>query len=194
MTGRFDLQAEVEGQGKADAAFARSLEGSVNLTARDGRIDQFELLSKILSVLNVTEILRGKIPDLTKEGLAYRSLSIQGDLQDGVLLLKEAVLDGSRIDLVAQGNVNLTDHTVKLEVLAAPFKTVNSAVRKIPFVGTILGSTLVTVPVVVEGNLENPTVTVLSPSVIGATFSRLTKVMERTVKMPVTVGEAHVAQ
>lgn len=194
MTGRFDLQAEVEGQGKADAAFARSLEGSVNLTARDGRIDQFELLSKILSVLNVTEILRGRIPDLTKEGLAYRSLSIQGDLQDGVLRLKEAVLDGSRIDLVAQGNVNLTDHTVKLEVLAAPLKTVNSAVRKIPFVGTILGSTLVTVPVVVEGNLENPTVTVLSPSVIGATFSRLTKVMERTVKMPVTVGEAHVAQ
>ena len=194
MTGRFDLQAEVAGQGKADASFGRSLKGSANLTARDGRIDRFDLLSKILSVLNVTEILRGKIPDLTKQGFDYRSLSIQADLQNDVLLLKQAVLDSSNIDLVAQGNVNLIDDTVRLEVLAAPLKTVDSVVRKIPLVGTILGGTLVTVPLIVEGNLENPKVTVLSASLVGATFSRLVDVMESTVKTPVTVGKTLAGQ
>jgi len=66
-----------------------------------------DLLSKILGALNVTEIARGKMPGLTKEGLAYRSLSIEGELQDGDLLLKEAVLHGSSMDLVYHGNVKL---------------------------------------------------------------------------------------
>jgi uncharacterized protein YhdP len=188
ITGRFDLQAKVAAQGKADA-LANLLKGSIDLTTREGRIYKLTILSKILHVLNVTEIARGNIPDLTKEGFAYRSLSIQGELQDEKLALNGVVLDGSTMEMVGQGHVDLIKNTVKLEVLVAPLKTVDYVVKKIPIIKDITRGTLVVIPLVVEGTIDDPTVTVVSPSMVKATFSRLFRMMENTLKVPVQVDK-----
>ena len=181
VTGRFDFDATLMAQGKSDQLL-QSLQGKINFSAKDGRIYKATILSKILSLINVTGILQGGIPDLTKEGFSYRSFTFQGDIEDGKIILKEAIIDAPSMDLVGSGDVDLVKKKMDIKVLVAPFKTVDSVLRKIPLVRNITGRNLVAIPIKVSGDLENPEVSSLSPSAIG---SGILGILEKTLKAPV---------
>jgi hypothetical protein len=183
MTGNLDLKGEIMSRAKPEE-LVQSLRGNFEFLARDGRIYRSNLLLKILAVVNITEIFRGKYPDLGKEGFAYDSFTLKADLQDGKLILKEAILDGSSMELVGQGEVDFMAETMDLTVLVAPLKTIDFTVKKIPLVRSILGGTLLSIPVRVRGDLRNPTVMPLSASAVG---SELTDIMKRTFRLPIKV-------
>jgi hypothetical protein len=183
MTGSLDLKGEIMGRGKPEG-LVQSLKGNVEFVANKGRIHRSNLLLKILALVNLTEIFRGKYPDLGKEGFAYDSFTVKGNLQGGKLILKEAILDGSSMELAGQGEIDLMAGKMDLTVLVAPLKTVDFAVKKIPLVRDILGGTLVSIPVRVRGDLENPTVSPLSPSAVG---SELVGIMKRIIRLPMKV-------
>ena len=185
ISGNFDLQGKLDGQGKKED-LARSLRGNFEFLARDGRIFRFKLLSRIIGYINLTEIFRAKFPDLGKEGLAYDSITIKGNLRGSELILKEAILDGSTLEIVGQGEIDLTTEKVDLKLLVAPLKTVDSVVTKIPMMRDILGRTLLSIPVRVTGDLTDPKVSTLSTSGVG---SDLIGYMEKTVRLPFTVIE-----
>ena len=124
-------------------------------------------LSRIFTYLNVTELLRGKLPDLEKEGFPYKTFAIRGEMEDGKVLLKEATMDAPSMGVVATGEVDLLSGTEDLMVLVSPFRTVDAVVRNIPVVGYILGGTLVTIPVTVQGDIRKPTVTPMDPKATG---------------------------
>ena len=183
MTGRFDLRGKIMAQGKREE-LANSLEGKVQFLAKDGRIYRASLLEKVFRFLNVTEVFRGQAPDLTKEGFGYKSINIEGRLKDGKLMLDEVVIDGSSMHIAMQGHIDLVKKTLDLTVLASPLKTVDAVISKIPLVSTILGGTLVSIPVKVRGDLSNPKVIPLSPSAVG---SSLLGIVKRTLKLPIDV-------
>jgi hypothetical protein len=58
VTGRFDLIGHIHGTARGDEV-VRALQGSLELSARNGSILQDPVLSKVFSLLNVTEMLRG---------------------------------------------------------------------------------------------------------------------------------------
>jgi len=99
-----------------DNALVRDLHGDVAFRATKGRVYRLNLLSKILALLNVTQLFLGKVPDLAHEGFAYNSVAIKGTLSDGKLKIGEAVLDGSSMNIVGQGEVNV--RTGKLDIAA----------------------------------------------------------------------------
>jgi hypothetical protein len=180
IQGRFDFKAEIVTGGKREE-LARSLRGNLHFVAKDGRIYRFGLLAKIFALLNVTEILRGKLPDLVKEGFAYHAMEMKAKLQDGKLILEEAVIDGSSMDIACQGTIDPVGKKIDLTVLVAPFKTIDRIVRLIPLVGYLLGGKLVSVPVRVTGDLEDPTAIPFSPSSVG---SELMEMMNRLLRLP----------
>jgi hypothetical protein len=180
VQGQFDLTAEIVAGGKREE-LARSLRGNLHFTAKDGRIYRFGLLAKIFALLNVTEIFRGKLPDLLEEGFAYNSMEAKGGFQDGRLVFEEAVVDGSSMDIACKGFVDPVNKKIDLTVLVAPFKTIDRIIRAIPLVGYLLGGKLVSVPVRVTGDLEDPTVIPFSASAVG---SELIEMMSRTLHLP----------
>jgi len=183
ITGRFDLDGTLSAEGKSDQLL-QSLQGKINFSAKDGRIYKATMLSKIFSLINVTGILQGGIPDLTKEGFGYRSFIIQGDIENGKIFLKQAVIDAPSMEMVGMGDIDLAKKKIDLQVLVAPLKTVDSVLRKIPLVRNISGRNLVAIPIKVTGHLENPEVSNLSPSAVG---SGLLGIMERVLKSPVNL-------
>jgi hypothetical protein len=183
MTGSLDLKGEIMGRGKP-GGLVQSLKGNLEFVAKKGRIHRSNLLLKILAFVNVTEIFRGKYPDLGKEGFAYDSFTVKGNLKESKLILEEAILDGSSMELVGQGEIDLMAGKMDLTVLVAPLKTVDFAVKQIPLVRDILGGTLVSIPVRVRGDLENPTVSPLSPSAVG---SELVGIMRRIIRLPMKI-------
>lgn len=183
VTGRFDLQGEINTNSTKDT-LAKSLNGKIVFKAKDGRIYRYGTIAKIFALLNVTEIFRGKLPDVAKEGFAYQSMSFKGQFKDGKLLIKEGIIDGSSMEIACEGNIDFIEKRVNLNLLVAPLKTVDFILRKIPLIRDITGHSLISIPVRVTGNLENPEVTYLPLSSVG---SGLMGIMERTIKLPVKI-------
>ena len=182
MVGNFSFQADIKGQ-ISDGQFIKSLAGGFNFNSDDGRIYRFGLLEKIFSVLNFTEIFRGKIPDLAQEGFGYDSIKIQGNLSDGKIEIDEAIIKGTSLEMVGSGSVDLANKGINLTVLVAPLKTINVIISHIPIVGGILGA-IVSVPVQVTGDLSNPVVIPLSPTAVG---SELLGIMKKTIELPLKI-------
>jgi hypothetical protein len=185
IDGRFDLEGRLESQ-SSERDLIRALDGRMTLNARSGRIYRFHLLSKILAVVNLTEVFRGKMPDLMEQGLAYESIAIRADIKDGICIVDEAVIDGASANLAGQGTIDLVTGETDMIVLVAPFKTVDALVRYTPIIGDWLGGTLISIPVKVTGGFSDPTVTPLAPSAVGSSLMNL---MKNTIKLPVKIVE-----
>lgn len=179
-TGRLDFSSKLTSKGKMNE-LVKGLTGPLQMTLSNGFIEEDKLLSRILEVLNFTEIVKGRLPDLSTTGLAYTTITLQGKFQDGKLLIDKFFMDGETIGLVGNGELRLEDDTLDIELLAAPFKTVDTIVKYIPGVNYLLGGSLIAIPVRITGTLDDPKVTILSPSAIGSSLYNLA---ERTIKSP----------
>ena len=157
--------------------------------ATKGRGYRLNLLPKILALPNVTRLSLGKVPDLAQDGSAYNSLSIKGTLSDGKLKIGGSVLEGSSMNIVGQGKVDVRTGKVDIVALASPLKTVDTILLRIPIVRYILGGSLVSVAVKAEGDLDDPTVSVLPPS---AVVKGLLGVVERVLKLPIRIFQGGV--
>ena len=183
LTGTYSTSVRVAGKGTGEA-LVRSLRGPGELTLKDGRINKMTFLSRIFSYLNVTELLRGKLPDLGKEGFPYRTLVVRGEAKDGKFLLGELTMDAPSMGIAATGEVDFIRREEDLKVLVSPFGTVDAVVRKIPILRYILAGTLVTIPVAVRGDISDPKVTPLEPAAVG---EELLGIVERTLKVPARI-------
>lgn len=183
MSGTFNLTGDIMNERLKDP-LDESFHGTLSFTAKNGKINRFLLLARILSLLNFTDILKAKLPNLETNGLLYDSIKIKGTLKNGKLKIEEGTLSGPTVNMASQGDINLSDRNLNLTILVAPFKSINDIVYWIPLVKSIFGSTLISVPVQVTGNLENPTVIPLSPVAIG---KDVLGIMGRVLELPFKV-------
>jgi hypothetical protein len=179
-TGLFDLKGHIKASGKAEH-LSESVQGELEAFAEDGRINHSIPLEKVFAYLSVIEILRGHLPTMTEEGLAYKSITIRGDFQEGKFVLNEGVLDGLSMDMAAEGYYDLTEKRIKGTLLVSPLKTADTIIDKIPGINHIMAGTLVSIPVKIEGELSDPVVNVLPASSVG---EGLWGMMKRTVELP----------
>lgn len=179
-TGRLDFASKITARGKIDD-LVKNMQGPLQLTLRNGVIEQDKLVARTLEVLNFTEVVRGRLPDLDSTGFAYRTMTLQGRFQKGKLLIHKYYMDGETLDLVGYGEIGLEDKTLDGQLLAAPFKTVDTIVKYIPGVNYLLGGSLVAIPIGITGVLGDPRVEVMSAAAVG---SSLYKLAERTIKSP----------
>jgi hypothetical protein len=144
-TGTFNLSGEFLSKGNLET-FGQSLGGQVAFSAKEGRIYRLGLLAKILSILNVTEIYRGEVPDLTGQGFAYRSMTVNAEFKGDKLMINECSIDGVSMGIACEGHIDLLKKEMDLTVLVAPFKTLDRIVDIIPLVGHVLGGKLISIP------------------------------------------------
>ena len=182
-TGTYDLNGEILAKAKPEF-LTRSLSGNLAFSAEEGRIYRFGLLAKILAILNVTEIYRGEIPDLTGDGFAYRSMSAIAKLQGGKIIMEECSIDGAAMGIACEGDIDLAEEKIDLLILVAPFRTVDKIVEILPLIGNVLGGKLISIPFKAKGDLGNPDVYALPPTAVG---SGILGILERTLKLPITI-------
>jgi hypothetical protein len=185
VTGKFEMKADVKAKGKLDT-IAKSLNGSFTLSAKEGKIYKSQALDKTLDLVNKTENVKGKLPDLDKTIINYTNFTASGTIKEHIVEVEKSVLDASIFGILAQGKIDLNSETLDMNALVAPVNIGQRIVGKIPLVGHILGGNLVSIPVKISGNLSDPQVTFLSPSAVGSAFLGI---MERTLKLPITIIE-----
>ncbi len=183
VTGAYNLNGKILSKGQPET-FGRHFAGDVAFSAQNGRIYRFGLLAKILSILNVTEIYRGEVPDLIGQGFAYRSMTARAVLKGDKLIMQECSIDGVSMGIACEGNIDLLRKEMDLIVLVAPFKTADRIVDIIPLIGHVLGGKLISIPFRAKGNLQDPNVIPLPPMAVGA---EVLGILERTLKLPITI-------
>ena len=177
---RFDLAGEIIlPPTRSDPS--RSLIGQMELSSRDGRITHAGVLMKIFSVLNVTEVFTGGKSDLTEDGYGYSTASARVQIGGGKLQFKEILLDGNALKITGQGAIFLDTHEADITLLAAPLKTIDRIVNKVPIINYIAGGSLISIPLRLSGPLNDIKVTPLSPSAVG---KGVLNIMKRTLKAP----------
>ena len=146
-------------------------QGRINIRSpAGGRILRLKLLSRIFSVVNLTDIFSGGIAGLDERGFAYQSLDLEAAIDNNLLRLERAVVRGEGLNLFVRGEVDLGNYQADLVVLIAPFKTIDTIIGRVPFIGRLLGgrdAAVITIPVAVRGDLREPDIVVLAPEAVG---------------------------
>ncbi|HTG01148.1 MAG TPA: AsmA-like C-terminal domain-containing protein [Nitrospirota bacterium] len=181
ITGDYDFSARIQSHGTMTGLIP-AMEGRVDFKSKNGKIYQYPLLAKILSVLSVFEVFRGRMPELGGSGLPYNSMALRGDIHQGIFTIEKAYIGTKSIDIIAEGEVDLVNRKIEVVVLVAPFSGINWLIRHTPVLGKIMGGTLISIPTRVSGDLTNPDVVPLSPTAVG---SRILKMFENIIKAPV---------
>ncbi len=185
MTGSLDFSSKIHSEGQAGELMG-NLQGPLEMNFTKGSIKQSKLLALILEVLNVTEIVKGRLPDLGSSGFAYSLLNLHGNFQGEKLVIDKIFMDGETLDILGQGELDFGQESVDIELLAAPFKTVDTVVKNIPGVNYLLAGSLVSIPVSIKGDLDDPKVRVMSVSSVG---SGLLGLGGRIIKSPLKLIE-----
>jgi hypothetical protein len=183
VTGIFKLTGELEAK-TAGKALTDSFRGNLEVIAQSGRIYRFGGLAKIFALINITEIFRGKLPDVAHQGFAYNTIEAKGNLSGGKFRLEEFHIDGASMEVAAKGDIDLITQQIDLTILVAPFKTVDLLVKHTPLLGDILGGNIISIPFRVTGGLKDPDVIPISPTAVGTGLLGITK---RTLQVPVKI-------
>ena len=185
MTGILDLKANISGQGSKET-LVKSLEGSLQYSSKDGYIYYDAQLAKLLSLLNVTDLFRGRIPDLRTNGFYYDSLIVKASMDKGILTITPAKLEAPIMQIAANGIIDLPGQKVDLQVLVAPLQTVDKIKNMLPIIKQIIPSNIVAVPVEVSGEFSDIKVRTMSMSAIS---TRVFDIMTDALSTPVRVLE-----
>ncbi len=179
-TGSLDFSSTLRGKGTLDELL-QGMQGPLRMTFSNGVIEQDKLVARTLEVLNVSEIVKGRLPDLDSTGLSYSTMTLTGNFAEGKLAIDSFHMNGDTLELVGYGTIDLDQETIDAQLLAAPFKTVDSIIKYIPGVNYLLGGSLVTIPMSIDGSLDDPKVAILSASAVGSSLYNLA---ERTITSP----------
>lgn len=182
---RYDLTGEIDLPPSRKNP-VQLMSGQLEFSSDNGRIEYANVLMKIFSVLNVTEIFTGGKSDLTEKGYGYTRAYVKAEIGGGKLLLNEILLDGNSLKITGQGSIDLKDRQVDVTLLAAPLKTIDRIVNRIPIISYIAGGSLISVPLRVEGEMSDLSVVPVPPSAVGRGLLHL---MERTLKAPFKMME-----
>ena len=182
------IEGEFSLNGRLEGGLDNWQEGNLQIDSHQGRILRMKLLSKIFSVVNITDLFSvGQGEDgvgTSTKGFPYKDLLLKAHVKDNDLIIDEAVVRGEGLNLFARGKMNLATFELDVVVMISPFKTIDAIISRVPLVGRVIGgetATLVTFPVGVTGKASDPQVTLLPPSAVG---EGLLNIVKRTLLLP----------
>jgi uncharacterized protein involved in outer membrane biogenesis len=167
-------------QGEPGKNFLASSSGGIDLEVRQGVLRKFRFISKVFSILNVSQILSFRLPDMADEGMPFDRLHATFRLQEGVLSTENLLIDSNAMNLSLIGDIDLQQERLDLLLGVKPLRTVDRIITRIPVAGWLLtgeAKALITAHFQIRGNSDDPevmpvTITSLPEKVIGI-FSRI---------------------
>ena len=166
VKGIYSLTARLAGRGNRDQLL-RSLKGNFELSARDGEFIRSPGIDATFDYLNTTGDFKVAFPDLDRETFPYQSIGVKGRIDGKMLVGDEIYVASSQFNLSGQGKVDLELKQVDGKGLIAVLKPVDDVIARIPVISSMVGGSLVGIPVRITGSLERPDVTYLSPADLG---------------------------
>lgn len=163
--------------------FFQTLAGKIALTMRNGTINHFTLISRMLAMIDLKSWLTANIPNPTVSGLPFDNIFVDLKGSRGVFWTDQFVIQGPVMTITANGSLNLAQNTMDMSFALYPFNTVNWLVSKIPVIGTnVAGGTnqVIAAYMHVYGPTDNP-------SIVPMPIHSVTELVKKTLAIPINI-------
>jgi hypothetical protein len=160
MTGRVHIdKVELQGEGEDFQKMKESLNGRLRFEIEDGVIRRFNILSKIFSILNVSQLLKGRFPDLKTKGLPYHQILANFYVKDGVASTDDFLVESDAMRITLLGKVDLSKNLMDAKIGVHPLVTIDMILSNVPIAGYILtgkDKAFISYFYEVKGSLDDP--------------------------------------
>ena len=137
MTGLMTMDGALQGHGRNPLGVLPTLKGRLKLTIKDGRIKRGVVIPKILAIMNLPNMLRGKV-DLEKDGYPFDRQSGTFAIADGQIVSTDMVMDGPVVKMTAAGQYNLVNDDLDVVTAVSPLGSYFKLLQEIPLVHLLL--------------------------------------------------------
>ncbi len=166
-----------------DTNFFETLAGDMTVTVRDGTLNKFTLLSRLLSFIDIKNWLSAQIPDPRINGVPFKTIFTDFKGNGGLFYTDNFALKGPVMDITANGSVQFGSGTLDMEVGMFPFDTVDWVLNHIPLIGERIGSgtgKLVAAYFSVKGPVSDP-------SILPKPITSVAEFVKKTLGMPINI-------
>jgi len=193
MTGNMTLEGELAAIGYTADALKKSLSGKINLLSSRGTLRQFPILSKIFSILNVSQLFKLKLPDMVSKGMPYNDIKGTLLFKDGTMSSTDMFVASNAMNISMVGEYDYVNDKMDLTVGLQPLQTVDKVVSKIPLVGYVLygkEKSFITAYFEVKGKAGSPNVSAIPFKAIGkGVLGIFKRVFQLPAKIVTDTGE-----
>jgi uncharacterized protein YhdP len=193
VTGSISLMGELSASGETLEAIKKSTQGDVKLICTEGTLRKFAVLSKIFSILNVSQLLKFQLPDMVSGGMPYNKITGAFSFQNGVAETNDLYIDSDAMNISVIGKFDIPKEELDLTVGVKPLQTVDKVISRIPIVGWVLtgkNKSLVTAYFEAKGTWDNPRVRAIPVKALAkGVFGIFKRVFQLPAKLITDTGE-----
>ncbi len=175
-------------RGEKPEEWLKSLNGDLTLYSKDGVIKKWDLLSKIFGVLNIYDLVRGKV-DLRADGLPYNKMGASFRVKDGVFRTDNFIIDSYAMVITGAGDVNASKKEIAASITVSPLVAIDTFLDKIPIIRSVLRGKkkgFLYVSYDVKGPMDDPDVSV---SFIDSIGTKPLQIIRNILTLPKEVFE-----
>ena len=161
ITGSARITLDLKSEEGDPETILKTLDGKASVLISEGNIKKITVLSKIISIMNISNYLTLHLPKLGEEGIPFETITGDFALEDGVAKTENLFMKSRVMRVSAIGSVNLITGEIDMIMGFQILKTIDLIVNKIPVFGYILtgeDENLFTTYFKVTGTLEEPEV------------------------------------
>ncbi|HEY5974381.1 MAG TPA: AsmA-like C-terminal domain-containing protein, partial [Geobacteraceae bacterium] len=184
LSGLLSMQTDLTASGATVTALKKTLQGSMAIRLEHGVINKFGLLSKVFSVLNVSQLLDFRVPDLVSSGMPYDDIAGTFSFNSGKASISEWSMHSPSLIMTLVGNTDLVSREIDLKIGIQPLQTVGKIVSRIPILGWILtgkSKKFLVVYYEVKGTWDDPLVSTLPET---SMTSGIYNIFKRAFRLP----------
>lgn len=190
ISGNLTMRGMVQGHGRHAGGVIPSLNGNLEVTLRQGYVHRGTVLPRILSLLNLPHVLRGK-EDFESKGFPFKKVTSTITIENGEFSTKDFYLNSSIMKITAAGSYNLDRDHLDAVAAVSPFGAYSDLLKKVPLFGRIFAGDrkgIATAMFSLTGPLGEPRVTYLPAESFKTGISGLAQlafdILKNTITMP----------
>lgn len=197
-SGLMTVRGSLRAQGETLDELKRTATGNLSLKIERGKLRRFSTLAKVFSLLNVSQLLTFRLPDMVSEGMPFNQITATIGVKDGVLTSHDFFINSNAMHLSMVGKINIVKEDLDLLIGVQPLQTVDKVISRIPVVGWVLtggDGSLITTYFEAKGSWADPQVTAIPvKSIASGTLDIFRRVFELPVRLFTDSGEVILGQ
>lgn len=187
VRGRTTIKGRLSASGDHLDEIKKTANGAITLEVDRGTLKRFSSLSKIVSILNVSQLLSFSLPDMARDGMPFNHITASIGIKNGILTTKDFFIDSKVMNVSTVGTIDVVKETVDMLIGVEPLQTVDRIVSRIPFLGWVLSGgdgSLITTYFEAKGSWDNPEVTAIPVKTMAeGTFDIFRRIFELPMRI-----------
>jgi uncharacterized protein YhdP len=170
--------------------------GNIRIHCEKGSLRKFSLLSKLFSILNVSQLFTFKLPDMVSDGMPYNEINATFSLRDGLVATDNLFIDSNAMNISMVGEFDLVKEQMNVTVGVKPLQTIDKVVSHLPVLGWVLtgkNKSLISTYFQATGSLDNPEVkSIAAQSMAKGVFNIFSRLFSLPAKLVTNTGEVFI--